>query len=66
MYILGYEIRCQLISSLYITVAYFVGQKRSGLHICLLEECRHPRGSILNSRVGEPRMDIRQLEEHVK
>jgi hypothetical protein len=67
MYILGYEMRCQeLISYLYSTVAYFVGQKRGWLHVCLLEECRHPRRCILNSRVGEPRMDIGELTEHVK
>ena len=56
----------ELISYSYITVAYFVGQKRSWLHVCLLEERRNPRRRILNSRVGEPRMDIRQLMEHVK
>ena len=70
MYILGYGMKCQIMSELnsflYITAAYFVGQKRSWLHVCLLEECRDPRRGILNSRVGEPRMDIRQLMEDVK
>jgi hypothetical protein len=44
---------------------YLVGEKGCGCYVSLLEERCHPVGSCVNGRVGEPGVDIRQLQGRI-